>query len=211
MCRYKVGYSSAGRILSVQADVYADGGHSFDYSVMFMGALLRASVTMYKIPNWNLKGYLCRTNTHSNTAFRGFGRPQGSIMIENIIDHVATALGKDSSDIRLMHFHHEGDVTPYDFVVERTTLQRCWDECLLGSDFEARVEAIKNFNAENRTRKRGIAVVTQSFPIGFPVPYLNQGGALVMIYKDGSVSLNHGGIEMGQGLHTKMMQVLLQF
>ena len=182
ICRYKVGYSNAGHIFSVQADVYADAGHTADYSVMFMEAYLRAFVIMYKIPNWNLKGYLCLTNTHSNTAFRGFGRPQGSLMIENIIDNVATVLGKDPLEIRLMHFHHEGDVTPYDYVVERTTLERCWDECLLGADFEARVNVIKRFNAENETRKMGIAVVTQSFPVGFPVPYLNQGGALVMIY-----------------------------
>ena len=100
VCRYKVGFTDTGNILAVRAELYADAGHSADYSVMFFGAFIRAFVTMYKIPNWDVKGVLCKTNTHSNTAFRGFGRPQGSIMIENIIDIVAAEIGKSPADVK---------------------------------------------------------------------------------------------------------------
>jgi xanthine dehydrogenase large subunit len=151
---------------------------------------------------------VCRTNMVSHTAFRGFGGPQGMIMIEDIIDRVARHLGLLPHDVRRKNFYRPGDSSHYGQLIrDADRIERIWSELGASSDFEARWQSIERFNAQSRHRKRGLAMTPVKFGISFTTNYYNQAGALVLIYRDGSVQVNHGGTEMGQGLHTKILQI----
>jgi len=171
----------------------------------------------YWLPDVAIHGFSGRTNTQSNTAFRGFGGPQGAIAIEHAIDTIARRLGKDPLDVRRANFYgpspHDGDagernVTPYGQVVEDNIVHPLVDELERTSAYRARRAAIAGFNATSEVLKRGIALTPVKFGISFNLVHLNQAGALVHVYGDGSVLVNHGGTEMGQGLHTKVAQVV---
>jgi xanthine dehydrogenase large subunit len=157
-----------------------------------------------------MHGYSGRTNTQSNTAFRGFGGPQGAIAIENILDTIARELGRDPLDVRRINFYgkEERNVTPYGAVVTDNILHELVAELEAGSDYRARREEIAAFNAGSPVLQRGIALAPLKFGISFNVKHFNQAGALVHIYTDGSILVNHGGTEMGQGLNTKVAQVV---
>lgn len=161
----------------------------------------------YCIPNVNIKGWVCRTNLPSNTAFRGFGGPQGMFAGEHIIRDVARATGKDYIDICEINMFQEGSKTHFNQKLTNCNVSRCWQECMIASEFRRRRAEVEIFNKDNRWRKRGITMVPTMFGIAFTALHLNQAGALVHVYADGSVLLSHGGTEMGQGLHTKMIQV----
>ncbi|CAI5770855.1 dehydrogenase oxidase [Podarcis lilfordi] len=205
--QYKVGFKKNGRITSLDVTYYSNGGNSVDLSHGVMDRALFHMDNSYNIPNIRGIGKVCRTNLSSNTAFRGFGGPQGMMVTECWISDIAMKCGLPAEEVRKLNLYNEGDLTHFNQKLEGFTLRRCWDECLANSDYHSRRKLIDEFNRKNRWKKRGMAIIPTKFGISFTVPFLNQAGALVHVYTDGSVLLTHGGTEMGQGLHTKMIQV----
>ncbi|XP_068612678.1 xanthine dehydrogenase/oxidase [Brachionichthys hirsutus] len=205
--KYKVGFLRSGKVVALDVTYYANAGNSKDLSLAVLERSLFHMENSYHVPNIRGRGFLCRTNLPSNTAFRGFGGPQGMLVAENWMTDVAQSLGKPADEVRRLNLFAEGDLTPYNTKLERMTLDRCWEECLSRSGYPERRAAVGAFNSRNRWTKRGLAIVPTMFGISFTATFLNQAGALVHIYTDGSVLLTHGGTEMGQGLHTKMIQV----
>ncbi|XP_058793018.1 xanthine dehydrogenase-like [Phymastichus coffea] len=205
--KYKVGFTNEGIIKVLEIYVYANAGCSLDLSKPAVFRAMTHVENAYKIPVIKVIGKLCKTNLPSNTAFRGFGGPQGMFAGETIIRHIAEYLHKDTVKISELNLYKEGDVTHYNQILENCTLQRCWKECLAFSNYQNRLQDIQKYNQENRYKKKGLAIIPTKFGIAFETLFLNQGGALVHIYTDGSVLLTHGGVEMGQGVHTKMIQI----
>ncbi|XP_059170556.1 xanthine dehydrogenase/oxidase-like [Physella acuta] len=206
--KYKIGFNNSGKILALDAQLYLNMGHSVDLSTAVLETALLALDSAYKTQNFRAKGYLCMTNLTSCTAFRGFGAPQAIIMAENWISHVADTLEMPSEEVREKNFYKSGDSVPCGQVLSGCNLTRCWQECIKNSDFYNRKEKVEQYNRENRWKKRGITVTPLKCGLAFLLQSMNQGGALVHIYTDGTVLVAHGGIEMGQGLHTKMIQVV---
>jgi len=208
--RYDVGYDDAGRVLGVDIDLVSRAGHSADLSGPVMTRALCHVDNAYWLPEVAAHGYSARTNTQSNTAFRGFGGPQGAIAMENILDSIARRLGRDPLDVRRANFYGrlERNVTPYGQVVADNIIHELTAELEASSDYRARRAAIARFNESSPVLKRGIALVPHKFGISFNVKHFNQAGALVHVYNDGSILVNHGGTEMGQGLNTKVAQVV---
>ncbi|XP_034827356.1 xanthine dehydrogenase [Maniola hyperantus] len=207
LIKYKVAVTEEGKIMAAQVNIYNNGGYSFDLSGPVVERAMFHYENAYYIPNCEVTGYVCKTNLPSNTAFRGFGGPQGMFGAESMIWDIAHKLKKSAEEIRRINLYRENSITHYGQVLEHCTLQRCWDECVEKSDLAQRKINIENFNKQNRWRKRGISIIPTKFGIAFTERLLNQAGALILIYTDGSVLLSHGGTEMGQGLHTKMIQV----
>jgi len=165
----------------------------------------------YRLPAAELTGWVCRTHKTSQTAFRGFGGPQGMLVIEEILDEAARRLGLPADRVRERNFYRDGDTTHYGAPVKDAgRIQTIWDELKHSSDFDARRAALAAFNSAHEHRKRGLAITPVKFGISFTATFFNQAGALVMMYRDGSVQVNHGGTEMGQGLHTKVRQIAAQ-
>ncbi|XP_043916138.1 xanthine dehydrogenase/oxidase-like [Protopterus annectens] len=204
---YKVGFLMNGKVVSVDVTYYSNAGNSKDFSMSVMQRMLFHMDGTYKIANIRGTGYACKTNLPSNTAFRGFGVPQGMMLAECWINDVSLKCGLLAEAVRRMNLYSEGDLTPFGMKQENITLQRCWEECVIKSNYHDRRKQIEEFNRQHRWKKRGMAIIPTQYGIGFTVSFMNQAGALVHIYKDGSVLLTHGGTEMGQGLHTKMVQV----
>ena len=207
---YKVGYDDDGRILGIEVDLAARCGYSLDLSKAIVSRALFHADNAYFLPNATFRGFLCKTNTASNTAFRGFGGPQGMLAIENIIEEIAMNIGVDPLEIRQLNYYQKetNNVTPYDQVVEDNIVNELTTELIEDSQYLARRESIKNFNKNNTYLKKGLAFSPVKFGISFTTQLLNQAGALVNIYKDGSIYINHGGTEMGQGLFIKVAQVV---
>ncbi|MBD3882935.1 xanthine dehydrogenase molybdopterin binding subunit [Phormidium tenue FACHB-886] len=207
---YKVGFTAEGKITALEVDLYADGGWSLDLSPP---VLLRAMLHVdnaYYIPHIAVQGRIAKTNKVSNTAFRGFGGPQGMVVIEEIIDRVARTLSLPPEVVRERNFYHgtgETNTTHYGQEIYDNRLNRVWAEAKANAGFAQRRVAIARFNQAHAYQKRGIAITPVKFGISFNKTQYNQAGALVLIYTDGSIQLNHGGTEMGQGLHTKLLQV----
>ena len=206
----EVGFDDAGRLLGAQATLVSRAGHSADLSGPVMTRALCHFDNAYWLPHVALHGYSAKTNTQSNTAFRGFGGPQGAIAVEYLLDSVARRLGQDPLDVRRANFYGVGhnDVTPYGQQVDDNIIAELVDELERTSDYRARRAAIAAFNATSPVLKKGLALTPLKFGISFNVTHLNQAGALVHVYLDGSVLVNHGGTEMGQGLNTKVAQVV---
>uniref|UniRef100_A0A6J0V358 Xanthine dehydrogenase/oxidase n=1 Tax=Pogona vitticeps TaxID=103695 RepID=A0A6J0V358_9SAUR len=205
--QYKVGFKKNGKITSLEVSYYSNGGNSADLSHGVMDRAILHMDNSYNIPNIRGIGRVCRTNLSSNTAFRGFGGPQGMMVTECWMSDVASTCGLPAEEVRKLNLYNEGDRTHFNQKLEGVTLRRCWDECLKTSDYHSRRKLIDEFNRQNRWKKRGMDIIPTKFGISFTIPFLNQAGALVHVYTDGSVLLTHGGTEMGQGLHTKMIQV----
>nr|XP_031845832.1 xanthine dehydrogenase isoform X2 [Nomia melanderi]XP_031845840.1 xanthine dehydrogenase isoform X2 [Nomia melanderi] len=205
--KYKVGYNMNGSIKVLQVYIYNNAGYSKDLSLAVVERAMFHCENAYNIPVCDVYGIVCKTNLPSNTAFRGFGGPQGMFVIETIIRHIAEDLSLDPVKIAELNLYKEGDTTHYNQKLINCTMKRCWEECLLSSKYTERLEKVRQYNERNRYKKRGLAVVPTKFGISFTVLFLNQSGALVHVYTDGSVLISHGGVEMGQGLHTKMIQV----
>jgi xanthine dehydrogenase large subunit len=209
-CEAEVGYDDAGRILGAEATLVSNAGHSADLSGPVMTRALCHFDNAYWLPAVAVHGYSGRTNTQSNTAFRGFGGPQGAFAIETLIDSVARALGRDALQVRQANFYgvDSNNVAPYGQVVDDNLLHELVAELEAGSSYAERRAAVAAFNATSPVLKKGLALTPLKFGIAFNVTHLNQAGALVHVYTDGSVLVNHGGTEMGQGLHTKVAQVV---
>ena len=208
--QWSVGYDDAGRVLGAQVEMVSRAGFSADLSAPVMARALCHFDNAYWLPAVDVQGFCARTNTQSNTAFRGFGGPQGAFAIEYILDDIARALGRDALDVRLANLYGTttNNVTPYGQVVEDNVLPALIAQLVSESDYRARREAVSAFNAGSPVLKKGLALTPLKFGISFNVVHLNQAGALVHVYTDGSILVNHGGTEMGQGLNTKVAQMV---
>ena len=205
---WKVGFDDDGRFTALEATLTSDGGWSLDLSEPVLSRALCHIDNAYWIPDIVVHGRIAKTNKTSQTAFRGFGGPQGMLVIEDIIGRCAPQLGLDPVDVRRLNFYVDGQSTPYGQAVRHPErMVAAWDQVLDTASYAARQAEIADFNASSPHRKRGLAITPVKFGISFNFTTFNQAGALVHVYKDGSVLINHGGTEMGQGLHTKMLQV----
>jgi xanthine dehydrogenase large subunit len=205
---YAVGFDEDGRIRAVDLDLDARCGCSADLSLGVVDRAMFHADNAYFLPQFRIHTRRVKTNTVSNTAFRGFGGPQGMMAIERVIDAIAWNLGRDPLDVRKANLYGPGrDVTPYGQTVEDCAALRLIDELERSSRYRGRRHEITEFNACSPILKRGIALTPVKFGISFTLTQLNQAGALVHVYQDGSVHLNHGGTEMGQGLFQKVAQV----
>ncbi|XP_077867721.1 xanthine dehydrogenase/oxidase-like [Saccoglossus kowalevskii] len=171
------------------------------------GVGLLSITNVYSIPHVRVRGFTCKTNLPSNTAMRGFGRSQAMMVAEYVINQVAIKCGLPAEKVRQINLLKEGELTIYGQVMENWKMQQCWDECIKVSDLHNRKTNVALFNKNHQWTKRGISIVPTKLGIGFGCKFLSQAGALVNVYLDGSVLLTHGGIEMGQGIHTKMIQI----
>ena len=209
LTRYQVGFDDEGKLLAVKFELNSDAGAATDLSFAIMERAMFHCDNAYYVPNMSVLGRVWRTNLPSNTAFRGFGGPQAMAAMETVLDRVARHLHKDPLEIRQKNFYglKDNNTTQYGQIVEDNRLHLIFDQLRQSSDYNARRKAVREFNAANEFYKKGLALTPVKFGISFTTTFLNQAGALVNIYNDGTVLVNHGGIEMGQGLHTKMQQV----
>jgi len=208
LARYAAGFSPEGQIEGLRLALFSDGGWSLDLSEPIMWRALFHCDNAYRLPSVDLVGRVCRTHKTSQTAFRGFGGPQGMLVIEEIMSRAARHLGLAADVVRARNFYREDDTTHYGERVDGADrLPRIWRTLQESSGLAGRREAIARFNAEQPHRKRGIAITPVKFGISFTATFFNQAGALVLLYRDGSVQVNHGGTEMGQGLFTKVRQI----
>jgi xanthine dehydrogenase large subunit len=208
---YEVGFDELGIIKGLKLKLASRCGSSPDLSGAINERALLHIDNAYYLENLLVENYLCKTNTASNTAFRGFGGNQGMMAIENIIDNIANSLKKDSAEIRRRNFYQKKkkNITHYDMKIEDNVLQEIFDQLVKSSNYRSRHLVIKKFNQQNKYIKRGIAITPVKFGISFTTWHLNQAGALVHIYcNDGSVHVNTGAIEMGQGTYTKIAQLV---
>lgn len=207
---YDIGYDDEGRLLGARLDMTANAGFSADLSGPVATRAICHFDNAYYLSDVEMSALCGRTNTQSNTAFRGFGGPQGALMMEVALDAIARRLGKDPLDVRRLNFYgkNERNVTPYDQVVEDNVIHELVAELEASSDYRERRRQVQAFNAASPVLKKGLALTPVKFGISFNVPAFNQAGALVHVYRDGTVLVNHGGTEMGQGLNTKVAQVV---
>ncbi len=212
---YTVGFDNTGRLHAVDFMHYMRCGWAQDLSLPVADRAMLHSDNAYDLPNIRIESHRLKTNHQSATAYRGFGGPQGMIGIERVMDHVAHELGMDPVEVRRINYYDEAgsstgqkaNKTPYGMDVTDFVLGRLTDELEASSDYQARRKAIAKWNDSQPVLKRGIALAPVKFGISFTLTHLNQAGALVHVYQDGSVMLNHGGTEMGQGLFLKVAQV----
>ncbi|SKA30633.1 xanthine dehydrogenase molybdopterin binding subunit [Consotaella salsifontis] len=209
---YDVGFDEGGRLQAVAFDHFVRCGYSSDLSAAIADRAMFHADNAYKLPAARIHSRRLKTHTVSNTAFRGFGGPQGMVGIERVMDRVAFEAGLDPLDVRKANFYPAdgSGVTPYHMSVSDSVIEEIVEELEASCDYRARRREVRAFNAANPILKKGLALTPVKFGISFTTSHLNQAGALVHIYKDGSVHLNHGGTEMGQGLFTKVAQVVAE-
>ncbi|RRV09699.1 xanthine dehydrogenase molybdopterin binding subunit [Stutzerimonas xanthomarina] len=209
---YDVGFDDDGLLHGIEIDLAGNCGYSPDLSGSIVDRAMFHSDNAYYLGDATINGHRCKTNLASNTAYRGFGGPQGMVAIEEIMDAVARELGKDPLEVRKRNYYGktERNVTHYYQTVEHNMLEEMTAELEASSDYAKRREDIRAFNAASPILKKGLALTPVKFGISFTASFLNQGGALVHVYTDGSIHLNHGGTEMGQGLNTKVAQVVAE-
>jgi len=207
LARFEVGFDAEGHVLAVRAELWADGGWTLDLSRAIADRALFHLDNSYYLPAVDIRSTVAKTNLASNTAFRGFGGPQGMVIIEEIMDRVARACGLPPEVVRARNLYRgtgETNTTPYGQHIEDERIGRVWRELIAQSDFAARRTALAEWNAAHAHAKRGLAITPVKFGISFTTAHLNQAGALVLIYQDGTVQVNHGGTEMGQGVHSNI-------
>ncbi|MEO6035375.1 MAG: xanthine dehydrogenase small subunit [Verrucomicrobiota bacterium] len=210
LAKFKVGFDADGMLLAAKAEIFSNGGWALDLSQAVTDRALFHFDNCYYIPAVELKGLVAKTNLVSNTAFRGFGGPQGMLIIEEIIDRIARRLGVLPENIREKNLYRgqgETNTTHYGQEIEDNRIQTIWETLKTSAEISQRRDEIRNWNGQNPHAKRGIAMTPVKFGISFTVTHLNQAGAFVLIYQDGTVQLNHGGTEMGQGLHTNIAAI----
>ncbi len=209
LIQFEVGFDDSGKILALKVDQHADAGYATDLSFAILERAMLHADNSYFIPNMLVIGKAYRTNLPSNTAFRGFGGPQGIAGMETIIDRIARFLKRDAAEIRKINFYglENNNVTHYGQTVELNRLHTIYEQLMNTSEYVERRKAVNEFNAKNEFYKKGLAITPVKFGISFTTTFLNQAGALVNIYTDGTMLVNHGGTEMGQGLNTKMLQI----
>jgi xanthine dehydrogenase large subunit len=208
LARFRAGFDNEGRVLGLAVLLFSDGGWSLDLSEPVMGRALFHIDNCYFLPAVEATGLICRTNKTSQTAFRGFGGPQGMLVVEDVLDRIARSLSLPPEQVRERNFYREGQTTHYGQTVKDAgRIAAIWSQLKATSGFAERRLEIDRFNAASPHYKRGLAITPAKFGISFTLTWFNQGGALVLVYRDGSVQVNHGGTEMGQGLHTKIRHV----
>ena len=209
---YDVGFDDSGRLHGINFDLAGNCGYSPDLSGSIVDRAMFHSDNAYYLGDATVHGHRCKTNTASNTAYRGFGGPQGMVAIEEVMDRIARHLALDPLAVRKANYYGktERNVTHYYQTVEHNMLEEMTAELEASADYAERRESIRRFNANSPILKKGLALTPVKFGISFTATFLNQAGALIHIYTDGSIHLNHGGTEMGQGLNTKVAQVVAQ-
>jgi xanthine dehydrogenase molybdopterin binding subunit len=212
LIKYSVGFDDDGMLQAVKFEFNSDGGAASDLSFAIMERAMLHADNAYYVPHMEVLGRVWKTNLPSNTAFRGFGGPQGMAAIETIIDRVARYLTKDPVELRHKNFYQSDvrNVTHYGQMVENNHLQEIFNKLIESSEYQKRRKEVEEFNDRHEFLKKGIALTPVKFGISFTTTFLNQAGALVNVYMDGSVLVNHGGTEMGQGLHTKIQAIAAQ-
>jgi xanthine dehydrogenase large subunit len=208
LVKYRAGLEPDGRLIAIQIELYSDGGWSLDLSEPVMWRSMFHIDNAYKLPAVDVVGRVCRTHKTSQTAFRGFGGPQGMLVIEEVLGLAAQRLKVPADVVRQRNFYREGDDTHYgERVRGAERIDTIWNRLKATSDYENRRAQIDAFNARSPHFKRGLAITPVKFGISFTATFFNQAGAVVLVYRDGTVQVNHGGTEMGQGLFTKILQV----
>ncbi len=209
---YDVGFDDDGRLHGIQLELAGNCGYSPDLSASIVDRAMFHADNSYYLGDATINGHRCKTNTASNTAYRGFGGPQGMVAIEEVMDVIARHLGKDPLAVRKANYYGktERNVTHYYQTVEHNMLEEMTAELEESSDYAERRKAITAYNAHSPILKKGLALIPVKFGISFTASFLNQAGALIHIYTDGSIHLNHGGTEMGQGLNVKVAQVVAE-
>ena len=205
--KFQVGFDDDGLLLAAKIALFSNGGWSLDLSRAVTDRAVFHLDNAYYIPHLEFSGRVAKTNLASNTAFRGFGGPQGMLVIEEIMDRIARATGLAPEVVRQRNLYRdrgETNTTPYGQEIEDTRLQRIWQELTESSEFAARREELRHWNASQPNKKRGIAITPVKFGISFTTIHLNQAGALVLLYQDGTAQINHGGTEMGQGVYSNI-------
>ncbi len=212
MVDYKVGFDAEGLIAGVDFTLASNCGRSADLSGPINDRAIFHSDNCYYLDKVHITSHRCKTHTVSNTAFRGFGGPQGMMAIEYVVDEIARHLHKDPLDIRKLNFYGDEDrnVTPYQMTVEDNVIHRIVNELEEKAEYRQRRQEIETYNNSSPILKRGLALTPVKFGISFTATFYNQAGALIHVYRDGTVMLNHGGTEMGQGLYTKVAQVVAE-
>lgn len=207
LCHWKVAVNKDGKLQALDADVFNNGGWSQDLSAAVVDRALSHIDNTYNISNVFVRGRICKTNTVSNTAFRGFGGPQGLFIAETYMEEIADHLKMPVEKLREINMYKSGDSTHFRQELKDWYVPLMWKQVQEESDWQRRKEEVAAFNAKSKWKKRGMALIPTKFGISFTALFLNQAGALVHIYHDGSVLVAHGGTEMGQGLHTKMTMI----
>ncbi|WP_145154641.1 xanthine dehydrogenase molybdopterin binding subunit [Pseudomonas oryzihabitans] len=209
---YDVGFDDDGRLLGIRFQLAGNCGYSPDLSNAIIDRAMFHADNAYFLGNAQITGHRCKTHLASNTAYRGFGGPQGMLAIENVMDAIARHRGLDPLEVRRRNYYGKEtrNLTHYHQVVEDNLLEEMTTDLAASSDYQARRAAIRDFNRNSPVLKKGLALTPVKFGISFTSSFLNQGGALVNVYTDGSIHLNHGGTEMGQGLNTKVAQVVAE-
>lgn len=207
---YKVGFTKDGVITALDVQLFSDGGAANDLSTAVMGRAMCHIDNAYYIPNVDITGTICKTHLPPNTAFRGFGGPQGIATIENIMEEIAIFLGKDALDVRRANLYgfNDRNVTPYGQIVFHNTLHEIFDRVEDSSQYRQRRAEIDKFNAESKTHLKGLALTAVKFGISFNTKFLNQASALVNVYLDGTIQVSTGATEMGQGVNTNIKQIV---
>ncbi|MEN4976673.1 xanthine dehydrogenase molybdopterin binding subunit [Erwinia billingiae] len=210
--RYDIGVDETGRFCGVKIDLAGNCGYSLDLSGSIIDRAMFHADNAYYLGDALVTGYRCRTNIASNTAYRGFGGPQGMVAIEQIMDHIARELKMDPLEVRKRNYYgkEERNITHYHQKVEDNLMAEMTEQLEVSASYAQRREEIRAFNAASPYLKRGLALTPVKFGISFTSSFLNQAGALILIYTDGTVQLNHGGTEMGQGLNTKVAQIVAE-
>ena len=204
---YKIGFDEAFKIIAYEATFYQNGGAAADLSPAILERTLFHATNSYHIPHVAVTAHSCKTNLPPNTAFRGFGGPQGMFVIEAAIDHAAKSLHVDTDLIQRKNMMNNGDEFTYGQIVKECQSKNCWDEVMELYDVESAKKEIQNFNQQNHFYKKGLSLMPICFGISFTNTMMNQARALVHVYNDGTVGVSTGAVEMGQGVNSKMLQV----
>ena len=210
LTRWKVAINKDGKLQAIDADVFGNAGWSQDLSGAVVDRALSHIDGCYLFPNVHVRGRLAKTNTVSNTAFRGFGGPQGMFIAETYMEEIADHLGMPVEKLREINMYKPLEITHFNQELKDWHVPLMYKQILDGADYMERRKAVDAFNTEHKWKKRGLAIIPTKFGISFTAIFLNQAGALVHLYHDGSVLVAHGGTEMGQGLHTKMTMIAAQ-
>ena len=210
LAKFSVGFNKEGIILAAKIDLFSNGGWSLDLSRAVTDRAVFHLDNAYYIPHTAFSGAVAKTNLASNTAFRGFGGPQGMLVIEEIMDRIARRTRLSPELVRERNLYRgrgETNTTPYEQEIEDNRIQRIWTELMASSQFAARRKELSRWNEQHPHRKRGLAITPVKFGISFTTTHLNQAGALVLLFQDGTAQVNHGATEMGQGVHSNIRQI----
>lgn len=206
--KYKAAVTKTGKIEAVDITMFNNGGYSVELSQGVMDKAMHNVDDCYNIPNMKITGTVCRTNLPSNTAYRGFGSPQAMMIMAQIIDSCAKKISMPQFNLRANNFYKSNQVTHYgQTIYDGDRIAKCFNQCAAISKYSEIVQQVKAFNSQNKYKKQGVSIIPAKYGLAFEIPYMNQGGALLHVYCDGSVLISHAGVEMGQGLHTKCIQL----